>query len=115
MGESLDRRNSRRQSLELKVTVHPSGGGHSLCGTSTDISRRGVFVTLPEVLPVGERVDLVIEPGDAGGVVLVAGQVIHHDRGEGVGIEFRRPSAVASERLERLLALRAGRAPTRTR
>ncbi len=70
---------------------------------------------MPETLPVGERVDLVIDPGDEGGIVLVAGQVVHQDRGGGVGIEFRRPSAVASERLERMLALRAGRAPTRTR
>ena len=115
MGEGLDRRHARRQSLDLRVTVHPSGGGRSLGGRSTDISASGIFVATSDVLPVGERVNLVIDPGDEGGIVLVAGQVIHVLEGEGLGIALHRPSALARERLDRLLALRAGRAPTRTR
>jgi len=108
----IDRREQKREPIDLRVTVQVSAGGHALTGHSSDLSATGVFVRTGELLPVGERVDLVIEP-EEGGVILLAGEVAHAEPGKGLGISFHKPGAIAGERLEALLAARAGHAPKR--
>lgn len=108
----IDRREKRREAIDLRVTVQVSAGGRAWSGQSSDLSIAGVFVRSSELLPVGDRVDLVLEP-EEGGVILLAGEVAHAEPGKGLGISFHKPGAIAGERLAALLAARAGHAPKR--
>lgn len=100
-----DRRQSPRKPLQLTVTMHVGGGGSQLQGTSVDLSRSGIFVQVKETLAIGQRVDLLIDPREKDGLIVIGGVVKHIVENLGVGIEFTRPSPQSLERIEKILAM----------
>src|SRR6188508_71446 len=48
----------------MAIPVDIVVAGHRLQGTTQDLSQYGVFVRLPEIVAVGERVDLVLRTGN---------------------------------------------------
>ncbi len=99
-----DRRQDPRKPLQLGVTVHVGGGGSQVQGTSVDLSRSGIFVRLTEELGIGQRVDLIIDPHEKDGLIVIGGVVKHIVKDVGVGIEFTRPSPQSMVRIEKILA-----------
>jgi hypothetical protein len=98
-----ERRQSPRKPLQLGVIIHVGGGGTQLQGTSVDLSHHGIFVELQEPLDLGQRVDLLIDPHEKDGLIVIGGTVKHVVKNVGVGIQFTKPSPQSLERIDRIL------------
>jgi len=103
-----ERRIGDRHDVALTVLIWTGGGGRHLVGRARNVSRSGIFVQVDHPLPVGRRVDLVIE--SKVGVIATSGLVVHAVEGQGMGVRFARLSARTEELLCSLLTSLAQRA-----
>jgi hypothetical protein len=99
-----DRRQSPRKPLKLAVIMHVGGGGSQIQGVSVDLSRTGIFIQVKDTLAIGQRVDLLIDPHEEDGLIVIGGIVKHIVKDIGIGVEFTRPSPQSIERIEKILA-----------
>lgn len=97
-----DRRLSERYDLSSAVTMHVGGGGRTILGRTTNVSRTGVFVMTQERISEGQRVELMMVPED-GEAIFVTGVVMHTVPDYGVGVRFSALSVRADGRLMQLL------------
>jgi hypothetical protein len=99
-----ERRQNPRKPMQLAVTMHVGGGGTQLQGVSADLSKTGIFVQVKEQLVIGQRIDLIIDPHEKDGLIVIGGVVKHLVKDVGVGIEFTKPSPQSLDRIEKILA-----------
>ena len=105
-----DRRRSAR--LPLRLRVQADAAGHSVPGHTEDVSAQGCSLVAPRPLARGDRVRLLIAPGEHHGPLQVSGVVAWISRGAPWthGVAFAATSAeVAARWLVRLVSHR-GRA-----
>lgn len=70
----------------LIVDVHFDGAESTGIASTKDISLGGLFMSTRTKIPVGARLALRIPVGDDH--VIVTGEVVYSDPGEGVGVKF---------------------------
>lgn len=98
-----DRRRSQRFDLSAAVTMHVGGGGRTVLGRTTNVSKSGLFVMTREHVSEGQRVELMLVPDNKTEVIFVTGIVVHLVPGYGVGVRFSALSVRADGRLAALL------------
>ena len=98
---SEDRRQYDRS--RLIVDVHFDGGESTGVASSKDISLGGLYMSTRTEIPVGATLALRIPV--AGNHVVVKGEVVYSNPGEGVGVKFRDLSDEARRSLEQELPL----------
>jgi hypothetical protein len=94
-----DRRQYDRS--RLIVDVHFDGGESTGVASSKDISLGGLYMSTRTEIPVGATLALRIPV--AGDHVVVKGEVVYSNPGEGVGVKFRDLSDEARRSLEQEL------------
>lgn len=94
----------RRQSdrSRLIVDVHFDGAESTGVASTKDISKGGLYMTTQTRIPVGATLALRIPIGEDH--VIVRGEVVYSNPGEGVGVKFQELSEEARQALERGLS-----------
>lgn len=82
----------------LIVDVHFDGAESTGVASTKDISPGGLYLTTQTRIPVGAALALRIPIGDD--YVVVTGEVVYTNPGEGVGVKFRELSESARIALE---------------
>jgi hypothetical protein len=100
---SSERRASTRVRVGLQVIVRWEH--RSVHGTATEISRRGIFIELCDVVPLGQVVSLVIRAELLATPVSLQGTVVHHLAGVGIGVQFADRTELTAKRIAQLKAL----------
>jgi hypothetical protein len=95
-----DRRQYDRS--RLIVDVHFNGAESTGVASTKDISLGGLYMTTQTRIPVGSMLALRIPIG--GDHVIVRGEVVYSNPGEGVGVKFHELSDDTRRALERGLA-----------
>ena len=95
-----DRRQYDRS--RLIVDVHFDGAESTGVASTKDISPGGLYMTTQTRIPVGAMLALRIPIG--GDHVIVTGEVVYSNPGEGVGVKFHELSDETRQALERGLA-----------
>ena len=95
-----DRRQFDRS--RLIVDVHFDGAESTGVASTKDISPGGLYMSTQMRIPVGARLALRIPIG--GDHVIVTGEVVYSNPGEGVGVKFHELSDDTRQALERGLA-----------
>ena len=95
-----DRRQFDRS--RLIVDVHFDGAESTGVASTKDISPGGLYMSTQTRIPVGAMLALRIPVG--GDHVIVTGEVVYSDPGEGVGVKFQELSDDTRRALERGLA-----------
>jgi len=85
----------------LIVDVHFDGADSTGIASSKDMSLGGLYLTTHSVLPLGATLTLRIPMG--GGHVVVKGDVVSSNPGQGVGVRFHRLPYEARALMEREL------------
>ncbi len=85
----------------LIVDVHFDGGESTGVASTKDISPGGLYLSTKTDIPVGSSLTLRIPAGNT--YVIVRGEVVYSNPGEGVGVQFRDLSDEARAQLEREL------------
>ncbi|HXT61532.1 MAG TPA: PilZ domain-containing protein [Pyrinomonadaceae bacterium] len=102
--ESFSSENRRQHDRSrLIVDVHFDGGESTGVASSKDISLGGLYMSTRTEIPVGATLALRIPV--AGDHVVVKGEVVYSNPGEGVGVKFRDLSDEARRSLEQELPL----------
>ena len=86
----------------LIVDVHFDGAESTGVASTKDISPGGLYMTTQTRIPVGAMLALRIPIG--GDHVIVRGEVVYSNPGEGVGVKFQQLSDDTRRALERGLA-----------
>jgi type IV pilus assembly protein PilZ len=97
-------RDHERIPADLKVLVRTPQGAR--VDRSGDISEGGLFIRTPDMLPVGEALDMTIRPRFALRGIVLAGRVIWHRGGRepGMGVQFLFENEEQRRRVERLVS-----------
>jgi hypothetical protein len=98
---STDERRKHDRS-RLIVDVHFDGAESTGVASTTDISPGGLYLSTQTRIPVGATLALRIPVGSDH--VVVQGEVVYSNPGEGVGVKFQELSEEARQALERGLA-----------
>lgn len=86
----------------LIVDVHFDGAESTGVASTKDISPGGLYMTTQTRIPVGAMLALRIPLG--GDHVIVRGEVVYSNPGEGVGVKFQELPEAARQALERGLS-----------
>ena len=81
-----ERRRFPRSTVQVPIDLLPEGGNAVLATTTTDLSRNGCYVRLPQPLSVGLRLQATLWLD--GAPVQVGGRVVTRHPGFGNGIMF---------------------------
>lgn len=82
----------------LIIDVHFDGADSTGVASTKDISRGGLYLTTPTRIPVGATLTMRIPLEDDH--VVVKGEVVYSNPGEGVGVKFREISEDAQALIE---------------
>ena len=89
---TTDKRTIERFPLVFPVLLKSAGGEHP-DNFTRDISSRGVFVQTPNLLSLGEKVELVVTLTTGKNFLNTTGKVVRVEE-DGIAIQFNRPIIV---------------------
>jgi FixJ family two-component response regulator len=103
-GEWTEKRRRVRRPLILKVQMQYRSSGRRIAGQIIDASSGGCRVEVPEAVPAGEKVQVVLQDQEGGDTFLALGAEVrwHDPRGEGtheIGLRFTGTTALLAGKI----------------